>query len=73
MFWEDHAPPHFHAEYGYYRALVDIKSLGIFAGRLPPRVAGLVIEWATLHRDALLDDWQRACAQKALEKIAPLE
>ena len=49
MFWDDHAPPHSHVEYGDHRALVDIQSLSIFAGRLPPRVAGLVVEWATLH------------------------
>ena len=73
MFWDDHNPPHFHAEYGELRALVDIRTLSIFGGRLPPRVAGLVIEWATLHRQELLDDWERARANAALLKIAPLE
>ncbi len=73
MFWDDHNPPHFHAEYGELRALVDIQSLSFFAGRLPPRVAGLVIEWATLHKQELLEDWERACAKAALLKIAPLE
>jgi hypothetical protein len=33
---------------------------------------GLVVEWATLHRQELLDDWQRAQGQEALERIAPL-
>jgi len=46
MFVDDHNPPHFHAFYGEYEALTDISSLAIFAGRLPPRVVGLVMEWA---------------------------
>jgi Domain of unknown function (DUF4160) len=50
MFFDDHNPPHFHAEYGGDLALIDIRTLSVFSGRLPPRVTGLVIEWATLHR-----------------------
>ncbi len=73
MFFDDHNPPHFHAEYGESKALVDIRSLSTFAGRLPPRVMGLVIEWAALHQQELLDDWRRAQAQEALRKIDPLE
>ncbi len=38
MFFDDHNPPHFHAEYGDSEALIDIRSLSVFAGRLPPRV-----------------------------------
>ena len=73
MFFADHNPPHFHAEYGDHKALVDIESLAVFAGRLPPRVLGLVIEWATLHQAELLDDWTMARAQQTLRGIPPLE
>jgi hypothetical protein len=73
MFFEDHNPPHFHAEYGDLVASIDIRTLAVFSGRLPPRVLGLVIEWATLHQQELLDDWESARAQQALRKIAPLE
>ena len=72
MFFGDHNPPHFHAEYGGDVALIDIRSLSAFSGRLPPRVMGLVIEWATLHQEDLLADWERAQSQRPLEKIAPL-
>ncbi len=73
MFWDDHHPPHFHAEYGGRDAVVDIRTLTVFGGRLPPRVMGLVIEWATLHQEELLADWARAQSQETLQKIAPLE
>jgi len=73
MFFDDHNPPHFHAEYGADLALIDIRSLAVFSGRLSPRVTGLVIEWATLHQRELLADWQRAQTHEELQKIAPLE
>ena len=73
MFYDDHNPPHFHAEYAEDKVLIDIGSLSTFAGHLPPRAMGLVIEWGTLHRQELLGNWRRAMAQEALERIAPLE
>jgi hypothetical protein len=73
MFFDDHNPPHFHAEYAGGLALIDIRTLAVFSGRLPPRAMGLVIEWATRHREELLADWERAQAQQDLRPIAPLE
>jgi hypothetical protein len=73
IFYDDHNPPHFHAEYGDSMALIDMRNLSVFAGWLPPRALGLVIEWATLHREELLADWERAQTQQELQKIAPLE
>jgi hypothetical protein len=73
MFFDDHNPPHFHSIYGENEALIAIRTLSLFAGWLPPRVLGLVIEWATLHRQELMDNWQRAHAEEALQKIEPLE
>jgi hypothetical protein len=32
-----------------------------------------VSEWATLHRDELLEDWNLARAEAQLKPIAPLE
>ncbi len=71
MFFDDHNPPHFHAEYGGELASIDIRTLAVFSGRLPPRVTGLVIEWATLHQKELLDNWHRARAREELQKNRP--
>jgi hypothetical protein len=73
MFFDDHNPPHFHAEYAGSLALIDIRTLAVFSGLLRPRAMGLVIEWATLHQQELLTDWERARAQQKLRPIAPLE
>jgi hypothetical protein len=73
MFFEDHNPPHFHAIYGEYEVLVDINTFAVFAGHLPPRALGLVIEWATQHQNELLNNWERARVQESLSKIEPLK
>lgn len=73
MFFDDHNPPHFHAEYGDQKATVDINRLAVHDGHLPPRVMGLVIEWAALHQEELLDNWKRGQSLNPLEKIAPLQ
>jgi hypothetical protein len=72
MFFDDHNPPHFHAEYSGDVALIEIRNLSVFSGHLPPRVLGFVIEWATIHQQELLFDWERAWVQQDLLKIAPL-
>ena len=72
IFYGDHGPPHFHARYGNYRAAVSIKELTVLEGHLPPRTLGMVIEWAALHRDELLRDWDLAMDNQPLQKIDPL-
>lgn len=67
------SPPHFHARYGEYKVEITIETLSVIAGRLPPRALGLVMEWATLHRSELMEDWELARRQADLKKIAPLE
>lgn len=72
MLYDDHRPPHFHAEYGEYRISVDINS-GVVEGRFPRRALHAVLEWYTLHRDELVEDWDLAERHEPLRKIAPLE
>jgi hypothetical protein len=72
MFYDDHNPPHFHARYGRDKAAIEIRSLRVLEGKLPPRALGLVIEWASQHQDELLEDWDLARRNQPLKKIAPL-
>jgi hypothetical protein len=72
MFYRDHNPPHFHAIYGDYEALIDIQKNEIISGTLPPRVLGLVVEWTALHQDELMINWERSKNKEELLKIEPL-
>ena len=56
MFYRDHNPPHFHAVYAQYEALIDIEKNELFSGYLPPRVLGIVTERTTLHQKELMDN-----------------
>jgi hypothetical protein len=59
MYYNDHAPPHFHARYGDFEAVIAISSGEVVEGRLPPRVLGLVQEWRERHHAELSEDWRR--------------
>ena len=72
MYYADHPPAHFHAEYGEFEISVEIESQ-IVTGRFPSRALKSVLEWTNLHREELLDNWQRAERNEALSKIQPLE
>jgi len=72
MYWDDHNPAHFHAKYGEYEAVVEIKS-GIVSGKFPPRVLGLIQEWRILNEEALIEDWELCRKQEMPKEIKPLE
>ena len=72
MLYDDHRPPHFHAEYGEYKISLEIES-GVVEGRFPRRALRAVMEWHELHREELLEDWRLAEAHQPLRTIAPLE
>lgn len=72
MLYDDHRPPHFHAEYGEYKVSVEITT-GIVEGRFPRRALKALMEWYELHKDELLEDWQLAERHEPLNRIPPLE
>jgi hypothetical protein len=73
MFFNDHEPAHFHAEYNEHEALVEIETLALYRGELPQRVLALVLEWANKHRDELRRNWKSAKLGRPVHLIEPLE
>ncbi len=73
MYFNDHLPSHFHAEYGGSEALYEIETLRVYRGNLPRRVHNMVIEWADLHRAELMENWVRARQGQSLKEIEPLD
>jgi len=59
--------------YGEMQASISIDPPGLIAGKLSPRVLGLVIEWTTLRHDALMADWELARTQQPLLPVPPLD
>jgi hypothetical protein len=73
MFFDDHGPPHFHAQYGEYKATIDIESVALAEGRLPRRGLELVLDWTELHQTELLHDWELCREHHVPRSIEPLQ
>lgn len=72
MYYDDHNPPHFHAQYGSQKALFDIQGGFVISGGLPSRQLKYVLAWAEMHKDELMQNWELAKDNLPLVKIAPL-
>ena len=71
MYMSEHNPPHFHVWYENYKAIITIKD-GIITGSLPRRALNLVYEWLDIHKDELLENWNRLANFETPQKIEPL-
>jgi hypothetical protein len=69
MYWRDHGPPHLHAFYQGFEALIAIESGEILGGRLPPGALRLLRDWVAQRRALLMENWQRARDRIPLERI----
>lgn len=72
MFYSDHNPPHFHAEYAGHKCLIDVLNGCVQRGSLPARQLKLVLAWNELHRDELMQNWELARDAKPLNHVEPL-
>ncbi|MGB6725324.1 MAG: DUF4160 domain-containing protein [Terracidiphilus sp.] len=72
MYFADHPPPHFHALYAEFEALIAIQTFEVLRGDLPPRAMALVLEWAQQHRNELMRDWELCVQNQMPERIRPL-
>jgi hypothetical protein len=72
MYFDDHNPPHFHARYSEFEAIISIKDFSVLEGDIPSRALGLVIEWASLHKAELEEDWELVKSFRLPKSIEPL-
>jgi Domain of unknown function (DUF4160) len=72
MYFYDHEPPHFHAQYVEHHTVIAIGSGEVLVGDLPSRALKLVTEWVALHRLELEADWAHAKSGGTPEPIDPL-
>lgn len=65
----EHQPPHFHAIYNENVGEYEIGSLKLLDGYLPNKAHNLVVEWARIHQNELLEIWNT----QRFKKLEPLE
>jgi hypothetical protein len=73
MFYQEHEPPHFHAEYQGQQGKFTFDG-ELFVGSIQSGTAlRLIREWALLHRRELESNWDKMMAGRPLDRIPPLE
>lgn len=72
MNYNDHLPPHFHAEYQDFEVTMEIAN-GLVTGKMPRRALNLIWAWVDEHREELEDNWELARARRPLQPIEPLK
>jgi len=73
MYFDDHAPPHFHARAAEHDAKIRIDDLEVIESTLRRRELRLVLGWAELHAQELDANWRRAREGVTLQAIEPLQ
>lgn len=71
MYWDDHAPPHFHTKYAVYEITVNIHT-GVVERKFPKRALQHVLECYELHKDELIQEWELCQNDEAPNPIEPL-
>ena len=69
FYYNEHPPPHFHAKFAQNRAAIDIETLTVMEGLLPPGKLRLIIAWASSRKLALHRTFMRAGKHDTLEQI----
>ena len=72
MYPRDHNPPHFHAIYGEFSAVVLVATGEIISGGLPRRAEKLVSEWLRVHTNEIHQAWLNLQSGKSVDAIEPL-
>ena len=73
MYFQEHEPAHFHAEYQGRTAVFDFSGRRLRGDLRSGTADRLVREWAQQHRVRLEANWGNMKAGRSLERIAPLE
>lgn len=69
----EHNPPHIHAYYQDYKAIINIRTCEVSGGKLPPKQTKLVLAWVEIHKEELLADWKLASKGELPFSIEPLK
>lgn len=58
MYFKEHGVPHFHAIYGEYNGVFNLKTLEMIEGDMPARAMKMVKDWAKKYNSDLMEMWR---------------
>ena len=67
----EHNPPHFHAEYQGYKAVINFEG-EVIEGEMPIKQVKIIAAWVEIHQEELIANWELAIKEQPLYKIEPL-
>jgi hypothetical protein len=70
MYPNDHAPPHFHALFAEYHAVIDVETLTMVRGHIPRAKLRSILAWAAPRRSQLAEAWNLTQARMPAGPIA---
>ncbi len=73
IYFDDHPPSHFHAEYGEYEAVFSIKNGEIINGNLPNTAKKLIKKWYDLQKENIEKAWENIQNDETFKKVPPLK
>jgi hypothetical protein len=73
MYWNEHMPPHFHAEYNEFTIVVDFINGVVIKGLFPGKQLKLVLAWGEIHKDELMLNWENSKKNTNINRIEPLK
>lgn len=71
--WREHQPPHFHAVYAGEEVIISINDIEVIEGSIGNKQLKMVLGWAALHQEELIENWLLAEKNQELFAIAPLK
>jgi hypothetical protein len=71
IFANDHAPPHFHAKFAEFEALISIATGDILEGSLPPAKLRSVLQWFEPRRAHVAFVWTEIRAHRYRGGLIP--
>jgi len=72
MFYSEHNPPHFHAEYQGSEGIFNFEG-EIIQGNIKSKTAlNLIKEWTVLRKTELEENWRNIADKTPINKIEPL-
>jgi hypothetical protein len=72
MFYSEHNPPHFHAEYQGSEGIFSFEGKMIKGNIRSNTVLKLINEWSILHKMELEENWKNIADKAPINKIEPL-
>jgi hypothetical protein len=69
LYENEHPPPHFHAKFAEFQAVIDIRKLAVVRGKLPPNKVHAVLEWAKARQTILNEYFELARQKRKIGRI----